>query len=292
MNALLDFSVSPTGSLVIVGIGFAWVITALRWESIINWWYEGKPPIKPKTLDQRLGELEQRISGVDTAAKQQFAQGVDLLTEISNKHNDLHSLSSERIGALEYDRTKAIGERSDLSIRISAVERKSSEAETRLEEHRPWISDLQRSLGATQQELPVALLFTAEISTLISEADMIMAYLEGIKRHEPESDPGKLPFSKDWMEMGDATVPFHVIEWARLVKWHVRKCVDLASRFSILQSIVISDDLQLCAVNWNQPTSMQESQQMVWNHRARLYNARDSYAAKLTGRIAARATTS
>ena len=199
----------------------------------------------------------------------------------------MQTLTSERVGILEEDRTKAIKERSDLTIRLTHVENKAFDAINRLDEHRPWISDLSIDLNklkakttAALEQVPTFSLFMIEVSRLIAGADATIGILFRIKDYLPQSEAAKAPFSQRWLARDLLPTPEPlVVGWAFTVERHIGQCCEFAVRFKIGQSRVLDNAFQLYVHGWNQSASMESCIQILSSQRAKLLAFRDDYAA-------------
>lgn len=303
----------------LLSAGIAWIVLAMYWPGPKLWLYSlfGYQP-KPKALpaSERLDLVEGSLK--NHATKQELNTAVDLLNQTSELRGKLHELNSKAIGRLEEDRTKAIEERADLGIRLSKLENfvvtelaslpklveathERMEAATnliidhgrRLDEHRPWITELeqrggllQKKLGAVVSELPAFGSFMSDVSDLIWDADNLARCLFDISASLPGSEAATAPFSQRWLARDVSLKPDPlVLQWALSAERHVGKCHAFASLFSLANSAVLTDTLQLHIHGWNQTTSMNDSIRLVTNHRSRLIVLRQDYAAKLPERI-------
>ena len=306
---------TPSGVLIAIGLSVLWITFLVLQEDILKWTKEhwDWPAPKPKPTIDRLDAIELALK--DNATKQDVNVVIDLCTQTSELHNKLHDLNSKAIGKLEDDRTKAIGERSDLGIRLTKIENfvatelaplpklveatsERVEAATsllldhggRLEEHRPWISDLQRTLalltkrrGEVIGQIPGFSIFMLGVARLISEAEMLLDYLHQIRESFPEHQAAKTPFSQAWWRRdGPVSSPDLIIEWSLFVNWHIRHCESFAVESRFAQSIAIDQGLRLLASTWNNDASFNDSFGRLGSHRAKLIELRDNHAANFS----------
>jgi len=260
-------------------IGFAALVLAVVW-----------PDLKKQLPDWELPKTpHEKIQALDERCTEHFK----VQAELHDGVMEMNRLLSERVADLAEDRTKAIGERSELSTRIYAVERKSNAAETALEEIRPWIRDLQSGLRIVKKTSDTTLVelasfgpYMSDISMLISDADALFGYLNQIKLQCASSEVVNAPFSRRWHSEPAKYDPF-VIRWALLVERHVGKCCGFALSFGISQDQVVVEELTICANSWHQNESMEHSLKLLEKQREKLKGNRESYAAKFAGHVAA-----
>lgn len=266
-------------------IGFLSLALAVVWPDLkrkLHW-------IKlPPTLHERVHILDERVSGLFGLQ--------DKVNELTHK---AHTSYDEQLGRLAVDRTKAIEEHSNLSLRVRGVEDRIDAAETRLDEHRPWISDLERTLAATRsslvcihKELTSFSIFMCDVSTLIAEADLVHYYLTQILFRYPESEAAKAPFSKPWWRPDVSTHPIaFVAEWALLTIRHVEHCRVLAVAFHFGDSVVVDEQLGGHIASWSDSTPFAQCLSTLASQRAKLSALRQDYAANFSEK-ALSATTS
>jgi hypothetical protein len=175
--------------------------------------------------------------------------------------------------------------------RIKVIADKADVATQRLDEHRPWISDLEKAIKQTDRatsmlirrreevalSIPGFSLYMIEISNLIAEAQTAIDGLYDIRDRFPDV---KSPFSQAWWRRDAPTVaPPALINWALFLKQHVKHCETFAARFSCSQSTIIDLSLQGYAHSWNNPLSMGDALACLSSHTAKLSSAREDYAA-------------
>jgi hypothetical protein len=232
-------------------------------------------------------------------------QAVDLQNQLAKQNGRLHENFAERIQGLEQDRTQAIEERYAIGARITsetgAITQRLRDFDSlyygitgRLDEHKLWASDLERSINALKKSSAVALeetpgfsLFMIEITHLISQVDTAIGILLHIKRYRPESDTAKAPFSKNWCdaELSPRSDPL-AIEWMLSVEAHLGACLDFSNTLDVAQSVVLVQSLGLIGSTWDQPMSMEDCESILQRQRDKLTAARADYAANFSARLA------
>jgi hypothetical protein len=265
--------------ILIVSVGF--ILAVAAWPEIKH-----LAPDLPLPIHQRVHEIEKRVMA-----------SLKIQNELNDGYRESHINLTGKIATLETNGVTANKERSGLGVQITNLERGIYQNGNRLDrlerivnQHRPWIGDLQRSITGLVQESPQLAVFIVEASILMHEANILINDLTHIKELHPDSPIAKLPFSKPWWRSDTNSEPF-ATEWACLINDHVARCYAFAVNFNTKQDDII-DELLKTYCNWNSTVSMTDSIGRLASHLAKLRTLRVDYVAKFFDRAAVSVTIS
>jgi hypothetical protein len=279
------------------------LILVVTWPEAKGWFfrligYEPKPDEAPIT--EQIKAVEERLPSFLTQVV--FTEYARLQGQVEQTNNQFRKNFSERIATLENDRTKAIGERSKLGLRISDVERKGDSSigdiqglNLRAEEHKAWIRDVELSVVALR---PVVrgfsryLMRETELTDLIHGIRACIAEHQDLRAFYPDHPAVTKPFATSWRpsrpeQRADESTK-RCDRWARHLESHIERVNLFRSKWNV-PPVVPEETLVGWVTTWWTNRHDDGSTKLIeamGEHLNKLLTMRDGYAADLERAVA------
>jgi len=281
-DALSKFLYTQTGGLVFVGVATIALCVVIAWPSL-----KKRFPELPPTATERLDALEKKHS--DTS---------------STNHKKLNS----RIDEIASENATMFGQFADLSAGVEQLAEKVdkyqqthaanvSTLNDSIREHRRWITDLQSDIGegdkairlladrckAVAQHLnfkvAVGSQTLCDITSLLSEVEWAILFLDKIVVKYPSRELYKNPFQQKWDSVFGASV--EAVAWCQFINSHVERCKNIANMRGYNENDLLDGKLQEYSVYWNSNDDRSIGLFALRSHRAKLFSARQKLADEL-----------
>jgi hypothetical protein len=205
-------------------------------------------PKLPKNVHERIHELDWRCTEM-----------ARLQSEINDAHGTLHAGLQEWVSKLADDRTKAIGERSDLSSRISRIEKhKLADLELSLNKLEEYVAthvvrlpkaieDLDRrmdlggsSISSVLAGLGKRMLCQSELTELLDDNRSCRQEYMDLRAIYPDHPAASKPFARGWrpslpgQETDEATRRYE--QWAKHMEFHMNRLQGFSEEWDTYQA--------------------------------------------------------
>jgi hypothetical protein len=273
-------------------LGFALLVVAVSWSEITPYL-----PRLPKTIEQRVHAIEKNdLPALEEKIVKAITNYIDIQSGANKLFTDQASQANEhitehitQIGKIECGLMEIDGKFERLSSVAEKAAGEATSALSRLDEHRPWIHDLEVNIGRLNYAIGNIESFAAfqlDITALITEARAAIDGLKRIDDYYPSSDAALFPFSKMWWKADiTPTPPQPAIEWSLIVKRHMDRCCEFAAAYHMAQSDLIEANLQGVCASWSSQKSRIDSMGYLASQEALLKAVRQDHAIRFSARV-------